>query len=427
MRKILLGAAMAAILAGMGAQGGLGLGAAQAQGLFSPVVYVNDSAVTEYEIAQRTRFMTLLRAGDTSRPTVEKALIDDRLRRYAAKLAGITLTDAQISAGLEEFAARGNLSVDQFVQQLSSAGVDRQTFDDFIVPGLLWRDYVRQRIVGRVQVTDTEVDQAMQTIIETPRVTSVALSELIIPAPQGQEAQAMALAESIVARTTSEAQFAAFARQYSATPSRDNGGRMPMVALTNLPPALRPIILQMQPGQISQPLSVQGAVVLFFLRDTHGTLRPGAEEQILDYVRVSLASTQEAARLAALSDTCADLLAQTGDLPSSQVIEQKLPQGQVPQGDAIMLASLDENETTTVNYGGAVQMLMLCKRSPAILANAPPPAIATAPGEEPPAPDPNAIPARADVQNQVFNRKVAQAAESELAELRANAIIRRPR
>ena len=95
-------------------------------------------------------------------------------------------------------------------------------------------------------------------------------------------------------------------------------------------------------------------------------LRPGAEEQILDYARFRLADRQDAARIAALSDTCADLFVHARGLPPEQIQRQSLPQGQIPTGDAIRLAVLDDNESTLITEGGAaVTLLMLCKRTPA--------------------------------------------------------------
>ncbi|WP_134681169.1 peptidylprolyl isomerase [Paracoccus ravus] len=427
MRRILLGAALVAILAGTGNVAGLVAPQAMAQGaggLFRPVVYVNDSAVTAYEIDQRLRFMQMLRAPNADRASVEKILIDDRLKSFAARQAGITASEEQIGAGLEEFAARGGLSVEEFTQLLGRNGIDRQTFEDFVASGIEWREFVRARVVGMVAVSDAEVDQQMQDIIETPEITHVSLSELIIPAPPGQEGEAMALAERIVAQTASEADFAAFARQYSATPSGQQGGRLPMMPLANLPPTLRPVLLQMTPGQVSQPFAVEGAVVLFFLRDTRGTLRPGATEQQLDFMRVRLASAEEAARLATDLDNCDMLEVRTGNLPLAQVQRQTLSQGQIPSGEALRLASLDENETAILSLGGATTLLMLCKRSPALLANAPEAPVATSP-DDPPRPA-DALPIRSDVRDQIFNGKIAAAAENYLADLRANAIIRRP-
>lgn len=423
MRRILLGAAMAAMLAASG------VSPAFAQGNpFQPLVYVNDSAVTRYELDQRMRFMQLLRAPDADRASAEQALIDDRLRIFAARQLGITASDEQIDAGLAEFAGRANMDVEEFVRALGQAGVERQAFRDFVAAGVVWRDVVRQRVVPQVQVDDAEIEQEMQRALETPRVTHVALSELIIPAPSGQEEQAMDLAESVVQNVRSEADFAAAARRHSATPSAPEGGRLPWTPLANLPPSLRQIILSMQPGQISQPLSVPGAVVLFYLRDTRGTLRPGATDQVLDFLRLRLASAEEANRIAALSDTCADVFVHARGLPPEQIQRQTLPQGQIPTGDALRLAVLDDNESTVINQGGAVELLMLCKRRPALLAAGAPEAAVpvTAEEEGAAAPEPDALPDREEVRNVIFNRKVGQAAENYLAELRANAIIRRP-
>ncbi|MFC3569244.1 peptidylprolyl isomerase [Paracoccus sp. TOH] len=429
MRRILLGAAMAAMLAGNGVSPALAQG-----NPFQPLVYVNDSAVTRYELDQRVRFMQLLRAPESDPASAEKALIDDRLRLSAARQMGITPSDEQIDAGLAEFAGRANLGVEEFTGQLARAGVERQAFRDFISAGVVWREVVRQRVVPQVRVTDAEIEQELQKIIETPRTTHVALSELIIPAPPGEEARAMQIAESLVQNVRSEGDFAAAARRYSATPSAESGGRLPWTPLANLPPALQPIILSMKPGQISQPLTVQGAVVLFFLRDTRGTLRPGAREQVLDFVRFRLSSAEEANRIAAVSDSCADLFVHARGLPAEQIQRQTLPQGQIPTGEALRLAVLDDNESTVISYGGAVTLLMLCKREPALLAAETSPAAVpvTAGGAEgaedgqAAAPDPDALPGRDEVRNMIFNRKVGQAAESYLAELRSNAIIRRP-
>ena len=165
MRRFLLGAAMAAMLAGTG----LGPLPALAQGNpFQPLIYINDSAVTRYELDQRIRFMEVLRAPEAGAAAAEKALIEDRLRLFAARQLGITPSNEQIDAGLEEFAGRANMNTEEFSAALAKAGVERQAFRDFISAGVVWRQVVRQHVEAQVRVTDAEVDQEMQKIIETP-------------------------------------------------------------------------------------------------------------------------------------------------------------------------------------------------------------------------------------------------------------------
>lgn len=417
MRHFLSGMALAAALTAFSP--------AVAQNLFEPIVYVNDAAVTQFELDQRVRFMQLLNAPGASPDAAEKGLIEDRLRMQAARSMGITVSPEALDAGLAEFAGRANLDTAGFTQALAQAGVEFQTFRDFIEAGVAWREVIRQRIVPGVNVRDAEIDQALKREIETPIVNRVLLSELIIPAPEGREEAAMAAARQVVASATTEAAFADAARRLSATPSARQGGRLDWVALDNLPPSLRPVVLALRPGQASQPLTVPGAVVIFFLRDSQGTLRPGATEQVLDYATLRLPSAQDAANVVAAVDTCADLEAKG----NGQTLRQQLSQNSIAPLTAQQLASLDPDETSVIDMGGAVDVVMLCSRQPALVANAAAdvPVTAEAPdGVEAAVPDSSAIPDRQVVRDGIFNQKINAMANSYLDELRADAVIRRP-
>lgn len=424
MRHILSGLVLAAAL-------GLSVPApAAAQNLFAPVVYVNDSVVTRYEVDQRMRFMQLIGAPGTDARAAEDALIDDRLRVQAARQIGVEITPEGLEAGMEEFAGRAGLDAATFISRLEAQGIERGVFRDFIEAGTVWREVVRARVLPQVNVPDAEVEQELRRVIETPIIDRVALSEIIIPAPPGQEAQALALAERIVAGATSEAAFAAAARQYSAVPSAQAGGRLETVALDNLPPTLRPIITALQPGQATQPLTVEGAVVIFFLRDAQGTLRPGAREQRLEWLSLRLASGAEAARLAQVVRSCDDLYVQAGEA-APQVRRQNATQGAIPTLVGTRLAALDPDEAGVIPApDGTAELVMLCTREPALAAQLSEDALVLEEGaledtaEE--APVASDLPGRSQVRDQLFNRKINTAADNLLADLRANAVIRRP-
>ncbi len=184
-----------------------------AQNLFEPVVYVNDGAITRYEIDQRIRFMRLIGAPSVDSQTVEDALIDDRLRMQAARSLGIEVTDEGLQAGLEEFAGRARMSAAEFTAALERAGVEPQTYRDFVRAGVAWRGVIRQRLLPRINISDAEVDQEMKRQIETPIIQRVLMSELILPAPPGQEQAVMAQARAIAGSSPNEAQFADAARR----------------------------------------------------------------------------------------------------------------------------------------------------------------------------------------------------------------------
>ena len=209
---------------------------AVAQNVFAPVARVNESVITEFEVQQRVRFLQILNAPGATPEAALEALIEDRLRVQEASSLGLELSDEGLQEGLSEFAGRANLSTDEFVTALEGAGVARETFRDFVAVQLTWRDLIRARFANRVQVSESDIDRAVEASTNSDSGIRVLLSELIMPAPPNQIEQVRARAEEI-AQSETEEEFSAFARQFSATASRQAGGRLNWVELSTLPPA----------------------------------------------------------------------------------------------------------------------------------------------------------------------------------------------
>lgn len=183
-----------------------------AQDMFAPRIYVNDRAITNYEVAQRALFLRVLRAPGNPEEEALKALIEDRLRQTEAKRLGVKLSEKDLTAGLNEFAGRANLTAEQFAAELGKAGIAAETFRDFVAAGVLWRRVVRARFLGQVPISEADIDKALEAATR-PRALRVLVSELVIPAPEGQEAAAMARAQELSDTISGESAFAAAARE----------------------------------------------------------------------------------------------------------------------------------------------------------------------------------------------------------------------
>src|SRR5210317_659764 len=85
---------------------------ASAQGLFDPVIIVNDQIITKYELDQRRRLMDALGVRGDLAQQAKDGLIGDRLKVASAAEAGLVTTDEQISKAFEDFAARNGQSLD---------------------------------------------------------------------------------------------------------------------------------------------------------------------------------------------------------------------------------------------------------------------------------------------------------------------------
>ncbi len=340
-----------------------------AQSLFSPAVRVNDQAITGYELQQRARFLTITGIPGDTLKQARTDLIEDRLKLTLIREAGLEPTDDEVIAGMEELAKRTNLSLPEFLNTLSSAGVDRQTLRDFTRVGLGWRQYVGARFLARSRPTEAEIDQAMGSA-GTGGV-QVLLSELIVPITQENAAQVEEFIDQVRLQKGQDA-FSAAASQFSAAESRANGGRLPWMELTNLPPQLQEIVLNLQPSEISAPITLQGAVALFQMRGIREIDGAAPSYAAIEYATFLIPGGRSpdalarAQNIVANIDTCDDLYGIAQGLDPDVLTIESLPPADIPRDIALELAKLDTGETSTAvtrNNGQTLALVMLCGRT----------------------------------------------------------------
>jgi len=380
-----------------------------AQNLFSPAVKINEQAVTHYEVQQRARFMTLLRAPGNAQELALESLVDERLQIAAAASVGITPTEEEVLAGMEEFAGRANMTAEQFVKALASGGVAAETFRDFVKAGMSWRSLVRARFSARAQVSEDEIDRAIAQSSGQGGLR-VLLSEIILPANTPQATAASQRQAEKISQVTTLAAFSANARRYSASPSAAQGGRLQWMPLSNLPAPIRGQILALSPGQVTGPIPITNGIVLFQLRAIEETDVTTPTDLSVEYAQYFIAgghsdaAMKEAARVRAKVDNCDDLYGINKGKPEDLLLVDTLPVSQVPQDIALELAKLDPGEVSTRltrNNGQTLVFLMMCGRTPEL-------------GEDV---------SRDTIRAQLVNQRLQSYADGYLSELRADATI----
>ncbi|WP_366140732.1 peptidylprolyl isomerase [uncultured Ruegeria sp.] len=368
---------------------------------------MNQDIVTWYELEQRLQFLNVLGLPGGSEADVREALIEEKLRKQAMREAGVEAAPEAVQLGIDEFASRGQLSTEQFLQLLGEAGVDPETVRDYVADQLAWRDYISSRYLSQARPTEDEIDRALgQT---GGGGLQVLLSEIIIPVNPQTVAQTELLAEEISRLESIEA-FSAAAAQYSGAATRNDGGRLDWLNISNLPPALQPVILGLQNGEITDPISLPNAVALFQLRGLREVATAAPAISKLDYAAYYLPggrgseTLSQAAALREEIDTCDDLYGIAKDQPVEVLDRIEASPFEVPRDIAVELAKLDRNEVSTNltrNNGQTLVFLMLCNRTRDLGENT----------------------SRADVANALAQQRLQAFAASLVEQLRADATI----
>ena len=346
----------------------------KAQNLFEPVIFVNDSAITRYELRQRARMLTLFRAPGDPAELAREQLIEERVKLAAAETMGVSLGEEAVRTGIEEFAARAGMDAEQMIATLAQSGVSAQSLGEFVRAGITWREVTRARFAGRVSVSQEEIDRATLALSGGASVR-VLLSEIILPVANVEDAEAKQRLAARIATAESEGAFARYAREYSVAPTAQGGGRLEWQALSELPQALRQVALGLAPGEVSEPLPIDGGLALLYMRDIREGAVPEPEYSAIEYAAYyipggrSEQALSQAARVRAEVDTCDDLYGVAKGQPEEVLDRVSLPPEEIEADIAAELALLDPGESSarlTRSDGQVLMFLMLCGRTPAL-------------------------------------------------------------
>jgi peptidyl-prolyl cis-trans isomerase SurA len=381
---------------------------AQAAGIYDPVIQVNDKVVTKFEIDQRVKMLRAFETPGDIRQQAMDQLIDDRLRNQAAKQFGISISGEDVFSGMEEFAARGNFSADQLLEFFRQQGVYRETFEDFVRSGLLWRNVVGARFSSKVNITDDEVDTNLDiSSISFPKTVNVA--EIIIPINDRGATKTLALANRLSETIKNSSQFGIAARKYSKSATAVQGGAMGWVPLGNLPAQVSSHLSGMTAGQVTAPINIGSAIAVYQLLGIREAKSAGQQVIAVSYMQVALPSNSAgrdgqisaAIKLINSGDTCLDMQANASDFGENAFSSHTVPASDIPVRIGAEIARLDPNEATYfVTDTGTINIVMLCNRAKDLPEGA-----------------------RDQIRNALFNQRVTSFGDGYLQELRGDAII----
>lgn len=237
---------------------------------------VNDELITSYDLRQR---MLLIIATSQLEPTEEnlpaiqqqamRMLIDQRLQNQEMARYELEIPDEDVESEIAVNAQQMGMTAEQYYEALERAGVRRETLREQLRTDIGWGALVSGRYRDRARVGDDQVDATLARITAAAAGPRWLVGEIYIDAAQvGGMDVAMQGANQLVDQIlNNNAPFQAVARQFSQAPSAASGGDGGWIAQGEAPAAVERVLQQMNPGQLSRPIAVDGGVYIILLRD----------------------------------------------------------------------------------------------------------------------------------------------------------------
>ena len=155
-------------------------------------IIVNNQAITSVDIARRVAFLRLQRTGGNLGEKAREQLIEEALKLQEAARIRVLVSDEQVDASFERFAASNNLSAKQLTQVLNQAGVTPKHFKSFIRVQMSW-----PRVVSAVGAggggmsTQDLVSKMLERGNDKPTTTEYFLHQVVFVVPANKRSKSL--------------------------------------------------------------------------------------------------------------------------------------------------------------------------------------------------------------------------------------------
>jgi parvulin-like peptidyl-prolyl isomerase len=240
------------------------------------LVNVNGDILTKTEFEQRQ--ITLLRARPElanvtpDSPELRKAVaevtpqlileaVDELLLIQRGRELGLALGDEQFTSILANIKSSNNIETeDQFQAALKQEGMTMPDLRAALERQMLASEAQRRDVVDKISVTEAEASayyEAHKQEFTTP--SEITLREILVDVPVSdrgvnvaQDDDARARAEDLRRRLLAGEPFARLAAEFSAAPSKANGGLIGPIQRDELAEALQMLVDKMKVGEVSE-------------------------------------------------------------------------------------------------------------------------------------------------------------------------------
>lgn len=380
---------------------------------------VNDSVITGFDLRQRMLLviaMTQVQPTPESIPAIQQqalnALVDERLQiQELASYEDLVVSDEEVAEEITAMAQEVGATPQAYVDFLAQGGIRPSTLNEQIRTQIGWSRLVGGRFQSRARVSRAAVTAAIRQASEAAAKKQYLIGEIYIESARvgGQQA-ALNGANQLVQQMVQGAPFQAVAQQFSAAPSATRGGDAGWVVEGTVQPALQQALDQLDVGQLSRPIPVEGGVYIVYMRDK----RDGASASLVQIkqVMIELPETATEADVTAATQrletlrpqlTCDTMLARAtseqgllgADLGEADV------QNLAPQFQQVARSAEVGSVSTPVRTPLGLHLLAVCGRRMG--------------GTEAPNPQ--------EVENQLFRQNLATLGRRYMRDLREDALI----
>ncbi len=220
-------------------------------------------------------------------PQVLDRLILERIQVSMALRAGMRVSDSELNQAVSRVAQERGMTAEQFVQQASQEGLPISTIKEQMMMEMMISRVQQSQVNRRISITEQEIDNFLESeegkSQTSPEVNLGHILLSLSPAASEQKVkETLATARDIRRKVREgEADFRNMAITHSADQTALQGGDLGWRRSSQLPEVFIPVVEQMQPGEVSEPVRSDAGIHLLKLYE-----RRGGDKQMITQSKV---------------------------------------------------------------------------------------------------------------------------------------------
>lgn len=250
------------------------------------VAIVNGQVISQSDVRNRMRWILLSFSGQPDEAILREAqaraidqLVDERiqLQEFKKLVKEQKIGADEIDARISDLARQNRLTGEQFLGELTKAGINTQSLRDQMEADIAWTSLIRGRYGRTIRVSDLRIDEMLNRIKSSLDKPQYRVAEIFLYAPdQGSRANARTRADSLISEINRGADFQQVAQQFSAAPSASAGGDMGWLSPGDMRPEVWSAVeAAPTPPTLLPPIESEGGVYIVALTGKREPSKPG--------------------------------------------------------------------------------------------------------------------------------------------------------
>ena len=237
------------------------------------IAKIGNEIITSYELENKIKTTLILAKKEINQKNIDMVkrkavadLINKKLKKEEINRFKMKARKGQVESYIKDISARLGMSKENFKKMMSNNSISYDLYKEEIEIDLMWQSLIFELNKNKIIIDESQIEQQLNNYLKNNnKIDEYELAEIVIERMIEIENQKKIIVE--IQKYIDEFNFEEAAIKYSNSTSSANGGKIGWVNFNDLSDQLKNILINMSPGEISDPINNADQTIFIQLKN----------------------------------------------------------------------------------------------------------------------------------------------------------------